>query len=331
MMISIDKPDKAAVIKWLRYVNIGLPVLAVLIVVVSLADSPKYSNRSLERESRSAMAAVDGSSNGIAQAGTKEDVISPLLAAAREFSLRMDPPPKPKPKPEPAILPKPNPEPKPGPAAIAAPIPVEEYGSLSISLAPSLEDGGWRVDGGPWQKSNAVVEKVKVGVHIVEFKPVGGFDILNSFTVQVNKDQLTRQEVTYNKSRPPKPPDPQVTLTGTIVRGAKDSIVWVRLPGKNKDSVYFTGDVILGYELTSVSNGSAVLAQNGYDFVVKMAPSTPQVSQPAGGQMAPPQANQPARGQMPPPPHADQPAKGQMPPPPLRPGGRGRVISRENP
>jgi len=293
----------------------GAPGLRLIWRNIMLANSPKYSNRSLNRENRPA-AAIEGG-NGTAAAGTKEDATSPLLAAAREFSLRMDPPPKPKP-----IAPKSAPVVAP-PPAVAAPAVVEEpkpleYGSLCVNIAPELDEAEWRISGGPWQKTGTTVEKIEIGTRVVEFKPVAGFDTPGSLTVQITKDQLARQEATYNKTKPPKPPAPQVTLTGTIVRGAQDSIVWVRLPGKNRDSVYFTGDEILGYKLTVVSDGAAVLVKDGYDFTVKMVLPMSQGNQPAMGQMPapPPQVGRRGRVQPPPPPQVVQPAEGQAPPPP---------------
>jgi len=52
-----------------------------------------------------------------------------------------------------------------------------ETGSLRVTLNPADVNGEWRVDGGEWQESGAIVTGLAAGVHTVEFAAItdGGF------------------------------------------------------------------------------------------------------------------------------------------------------------
>jgi hypothetical protein len=58
---------------------------------------------------------------------------------------------------------------------------VAEYGegSITVRIKPrEARRGGarWRLDGGTWLKHNVTVEHVPLGKHLIEFKPIDGFE-----------------------------------------------------------------------------------------------------------------------------------------------------------
>lgn len=77
---------------------------------------------------------------------------------------------------------------------------VQQTGSLQVTISPQAAiDAGaqWRVDGGAWQNSGAVVSGLPIGQHTVEFAQVAGWTGPASQTVTINDLQTTVASGTY--------------------------------------------------------------------------------------------------------------------------------------
>ncbi|NLH18021.1 MAG: hypothetical protein GX455_15705, partial [Phycisphaerae bacterium] len=75
-----------------------------------------------------------------------------------------------------------------------------QTGALQITIAPQGAidaQARWRVDGGAWQLSDAVVGGLAVGGHAVEFNAITGYDSPGGQTVQVQNGQTTTLTATY--------------------------------------------------------------------------------------------------------------------------------------
>ena len=75
-------------------------------------------------------------------------------------------------------------------------------GSLQVTLAPQGAidaEARWRVDGGAWQNSEAIVPDLSVGQHTVEYKEVAGWAAPASEPVQILEDQTATTTGTYTQ------------------------------------------------------------------------------------------------------------------------------------
>nr|NIP55679.1 hypothetical protein [Phycisphaerae bacterium]NIR26632.1 hypothetical protein [Gammaproteobacteria bacterium]NIS54350.1 hypothetical protein [Phycisphaerae bacterium]NIX02161.1 hypothetical protein [Phycisphaerae bacterium] len=77
---------------------------------------------------------------------------------------------------------------------------IQQIGSLKVLILPQAAvdaNAQWRVDGGIWRDSNDIAD-LAVGIHIVEFKPIGSdWREPNSQTVQIDKGLTTTTTGTY--------------------------------------------------------------------------------------------------------------------------------------
>ncbi|MBW8041209.1 MAG: hypothetical protein FVQ85_14570 [Planctomycetes bacterium] len=85
-----------------------------------------------------------------------------------------------------------------------------QSGSLQVTIyqpeaidANDANNAGaqWRVDDGPWHDSNDIITNLLVGSHIVEYKPIYGWNEPNNQTVQINHAQITTATGTYIRQR----------------------------------------------------------------------------------------------------------------------------------
>ncbi|MBN2139043.1 MAG: lamin tail domain-containing protein [Sedimentisphaerales bacterium] len=77
---------------------------------------------------------------------------------------------------------------------------VRQTGSLRIMIFPTAAvtaGGQWRVDGGLWQDSGAIVSDLAVGSHTFEFKDVAGWTKPSSEVVYINNGELTSVNRSY--------------------------------------------------------------------------------------------------------------------------------------
>ncbi|MHC4084263.1 MAG: hypothetical protein ACYSU5_03515 [Planctomycetota bacterium] len=73
-------------------------------------------------------------------------------------------------------------------------------GAVQVTIFPAdavVAGAQWRVDGGPWQDSNAISTPLPIGPHTVEYKPLPNWNEPNSHTVQINHGQVTSETRTY--------------------------------------------------------------------------------------------------------------------------------------
>ena len=73
-------------------------------------------------------------------------------------------------------------------------------GAVSIALEPSAvvsAGAQWRIDGGAWRNSGAVVSGLNIGPHLVEFTPIPGWQTPPIQTVEVVAGQTTTHNVSY--------------------------------------------------------------------------------------------------------------------------------------
>jgi hypothetical protein len=74
----------------------------------------------------------------------------------------------------------------------AAGVYVLQTGSVSVTIASPVPAGArWRIDGGTWQDSAAVLGGLRVGGHALSFSDVAGYDRPTDETVTIVKDQTT--------------------------------------------------------------------------------------------------------------------------------------------
>ncbi|MEA3366177.1 MAG: hypothetical protein U9Q79_11115, partial [Candidatus Hydrogenedentes bacterium] len=79
-------------------------------------------------------------------------------------------------------------------------------GSLQVSIEPeeAIDAGAkWRVDGGPWQSSDATETGLSVGAHTVSFKPISGWDEPGDETVVVEANKIMGVSGTYTVEEQP--------------------------------------------------------------------------------------------------------------------------------
>ncbi len=77
-----------------------------------------------------------------------------------------------------------------------------QFGGLTVTLSPSdaLAAGAqWKVDGGPYQNSGAVVNDLSFGEHLLTFKPIAGFATPGNKTVSIGADQITSETGVYSR------------------------------------------------------------------------------------------------------------------------------------
>lgn len=73
-------------------------------------------------------------------------------------------------------------------------------GNLTVNIAPDAAvtaGAKWRVDGGPFQFSNAIVEDLTVGTHTVTFNTIDGFYSPAEQTVTIAENQTTATSAVY--------------------------------------------------------------------------------------------------------------------------------------
>ncbi len=73
-----------------------------------------------------------------------------------------------------------------------------QTGSISVTIAePKPAGAHWRVDGGAWQASGAVVDDLSEGTHLVEYAVISGWDVPAEEEVTVAANETTFVTVTY--------------------------------------------------------------------------------------------------------------------------------------
>jgi hypothetical protein len=75
-----------------------------------------------------------------------------------------------------------------------------ETGSIRVTIEPQAAiDGGarWNVDGGAWQDSGATIGGLAVGLHTVDYKPIGGWTRPDAEQVTVTRDATAATVGTY--------------------------------------------------------------------------------------------------------------------------------------
>ncbi len=78
-------------------------------------------------------------------------------------------------------------------------------GNLQVTIAPSgasTAGAQWRVDGGAWQDSGAIVTGLSVGTHSLSFKSVSGWIAPPTFDASVYTSYTTSYSVTYAQQTP---------------------------------------------------------------------------------------------------------------------------------
>lgn len=157
------------------------------------------------------------------------------------------------------------------------PPPPPEFGSLTVTVIPAeaVKAGAkWRIKGNEgWQDSGATVSNIQTGSQVVEFKALAKpWTTPKAATAKITKEQNATISGKYMK---PKPPAPRFVLTGTIM-GYGGGSVWIKLPKETKITVCFVGETIdQYYTLTKVSDGTAVVTRDGYEFPLKVAKTIP--------------------------------------------------------
>ena len=156
-------------IKWLWYGNAALVGAAVLVLSLGLWGLGGLDGAD------GLGAGGDGSGAGGGDMGSEGDGQndSPLVATVRHYAQRWVPkPPK---------------------------------GSVRATLVPAEVEGEvhWRLDGGEWQSSEALIEGVLAGSHKVEFEEAQGWLPPAVMTVQVSKDQTSEVRGVYRVPPPP--------------------------------------------------------------------------------------------------------------------------------
>lgn len=77
---------------------------------------------------------------------------------------------------------------------------IDNVGSISVTISPqeAIDDGAqWRVDGGTWQNSGAVVNNLDPGLHEIEFSTVSGWVTPLSQITEVLTNTTTTNLATY--------------------------------------------------------------------------------------------------------------------------------------
>ena len=253
-------------IKWLWYVNGGLAVASLIVLVTGLVLLPE-----LHADATAAAGTADAGSGssaeqagGAGQAGMKD---SPLVAVARAYVKRWEPKPRPKPsvKPKPVTKPKPVPKPKP-----------PEKGALTVTIAPAevvTAGAQWQSAGGAWHDSGAATELI-VGSHKVRFKAVKGWVKPAEITVDIAKDRPGVGSTTYMRE---KPPPPGFVLDGTLMIGSDYGLAWIKLPKAEVPQLCAMGETIENYKITLVADGSITLNRDGFDYKLEVPkPKPPQ-------------------------------------------------------
>ena len=263
--------------KWLWYINATLIFLALLVFVIGLSQLADYSTQAADAKGKDGVSGKNGQSeNGTTASSASDD--SPLVVAIREYSRRWQP----KPKPEPKVEPKPKPdevvkaEPKPPPP----PPPPLELSSLVVNIEPSevIKNGAqWKVGDKPWTNSGELAEEIKVGSYKISFKPVTGWNVPASQTVEIVKDEAALATATYTRT---KPAGPNFTLQGTIIMGPDDGVALLNLPNEKKDKAFFVGETIEKYTLTKVGDGKVVLTRDGYEYPLVVAKAAKEPEKP---------------------------------------------------
>ena len=157
------------------------------------------------------------------------------------------------------------------------PPPPPEFGSLTVTVIPAaaVKAGAkWRIKGNNgWQDSGATVSNIQTGSQVVEFKALAKpWTTPKAATAKITKEQNATVTGKYVK---PKPPAPRFVLTGTIM-GYGGDLVWIKLPKETKTTVFFAGEIIdQYYTLTKVSDGTAVVTRDGYEFPLKVSKIIP--------------------------------------------------------
>ncbi|MCK4629390.1 MAG: hypothetical protein KAT56_10330 [Sedimentisphaerales bacterium] len=157
------------------------------------------------------------------------------------------------------------------------PPPPPEFGSLTVTVIPAeaVKAGAkWRIKGNEeWQDSGATVSNIQVGSQVVEFKALAKpWTTPKVATAKITKEQNATVSGKYVK---PKPPAPRFVLTGTIM-GYDGGLAWIKLPKETKTTVFFAGEIIdQYYTLTKVSDGTAVVTRDGYEFPLKVSKTIP--------------------------------------------------------
>lgn len=75
-----------------------------------------------------------------------------------------------------------------------------KYGNVHVDLYPqeAVDVGAqWRVDGGSWMNSDTRLEKLTVGTHFMEFKPVSGFKTPSNKSISIQSGSTLYEEATY--------------------------------------------------------------------------------------------------------------------------------------
>ena len=164
-------PRNGNVARWLWYGNAAMVALAGIVAVAGLWG--------LRGPDTSAMAPMGAGAEEAASATSEsgEGGDSALLAAAKGFSRRWEPP----------------------------------TGSVKVSFGPeeTVAQGGWRVDGGGWQRSGATQGNIPTGSHRVEFRPVEGWEAPADAAVTVERKKTAELTGTYQ----PPPPSGRLTVT----------------------------------------------------------------------------------------------------------------------
>ena len=119
-------------------------------------------------------------------------------------------------------------------------------GSLQVILMPQAAvDAGaqWRVDGGNWNDSTYIKTGLSVGAHIIEYKPITGWNTPDNETIQINHAEVTTKLTTYIS----KQNSLQVTIIPqeAIDAGAQ----WRADGGIWRDSNDVETDLAIGYHL----------------------------------------------------------------------------------
>jgi len=153
-------------IKAIWYGNAALVLSALLVLFFGLPDLGNQSAESTltagEPDGSGSAGAAGSMADGLGN--VKETV---LVAAARKYSERWKPP----------------------------------TGSVQISLAPddiAGDQARWRVDGGEWQKSNAMVSELPVGKHKISFKPISEWTKPSDMTLNVARKKTSTARGVYH-------------------------------------------------------------------------------------------------------------------------------------
>lgn len=177
------------------------------------------------------------------------------------------------------------------------PLPPPEFGSLTVTITPAeaIKAGAqWRIkENEEWQDSGATVDNAQVGSQVIEFKAVAKpWTTPKAVTAKITKEQNATVSGKYVK---PKPPAPRFVLTGTIM-GYGGGLAWIKLPKEATTSPFFAGETIdRYYTLTKVSDGTAVVTRDGYEFPLKVSKTIPGKTPPSAKTRKPPTKRIPPR------------------------------------